>query len=211
MGLSGGRVGNRKRTVNQKQGERLGIILKEINLSQKKAADIMSPSGNGYQNTVYRILKSKAELYREDADALIEYASKKGFFYRLEWLMGEDDFKTQSDYENHSYKLEGKTDDKSRARHFALSTFIGNTGNYSATESYITPSYSVNFETVHSGNVVDGDKLYYSISYCSSDGKEKCIHLTLEELEQLENELTDFCGYLVQKLISKKGESSGEK
>lgn len=82
-------MGRPSKKINPKCGQRLKIILKEQNTTQQQLSEMIHLT----QVTISNIICGKASLTDENADAIHVIFPQ----YRLQWLLGYDDYKTEEE------------------------------------------------------------------------------------------------------------------
>ena len=79
-----------KQEINSKSPERLKRICEDLHITQKRLSEATGIS----ENTLSKIATGRGPLTRQIAEEIIKICPS----YRIEWLLGYDDFETVDDY-----------------------------------------------------------------------------------------------------------------
>jgi len=160
---------SRKKTeINPVRAERVKKIIELEKISQKDFADRIFQT----QQNVSRIVKQKTALTEETAHDIVSAFPK----YRIEWLLGYDDYMTFSD------QLTGvirETNREAELLHTGFFSFAQLSG-FKIDVAPITGTGSL-------------EKTFQNMKeYCTISRDGKSVTLSMAELNSFENELSDY-------------------
>ena len=173
-----------KQIINPLSSERLKILLGELKITQNDLANRIYVT----QQTISKIVNQKAPLTQKNAE-LIE---KEFPPYRAAWLLGLDDFKTKAE-------LFLRPLAESTAEHdimFSALSLLGQINGFSIVPPDISSSDAV--------SVIKSRKSGYSI--CKGN---RTIHISLEDMNNLEVLIADFVKLQLDYLFKQKGDTHG--
>ena len=160
---------SRKRAIiNPVCGNRLKTLCDKENTSQKDLAARIHIS----PQTISKIVSGKCNLTKENAKLVVDLFGNK---YRLEWLLGLDDYMTIADL-NRSIIMQSYSTAELLAQGFqSFATLSGYT---------ITPP---NFSNNNAEMIVNEIKRGYKINK-----EDKTISISLEDMNKLQNDICDY-------------------
>lgn len=173
---------SRQRTeINPIRADRVKILMKREKITQTVLADRIYQT----QQNVSRIMQKRQPLTEETARLIVKAFPE----YRLEWILGYDDFMTHEDYWDNRQTLKDRTADgmwaiieSSLAKHGRSLRFVHRAN-----------------EHVNSSQRARAD-CYYSI--VDSDGNE-LKRMTAVEMIRFEMQIQEYCDFLTERHLLK--------
>ena len=157
-----------KTEINPKRAENIKKLIEGEKITQTELADRIHMT----QQNISRIVQMKQPLTEETARLIIEAFPE----YRIEWLLGYDDFMTKEDLYNdilHKAKEEATLLHSGLFSLAKLSGFKVDVASLSDTES--------------------AEKALHDIKeYCTISREEKSVSFSINELNSFENEICDY-------------------
>lgn len=178
-------MSRKQQEINQERGKRLSVIIKE-SIKEKGRNKIFAEKFGYTKEHISQILGGNRNLTEDFAARIITEYPK----YRIEWLMGYDDFKTQADVVSHVINQAQSEQDMMFSALLLLGTLNG---------------YSISSPKVYNGmsaeQAIGEIKAGYSIN---KDGK--TIRLSIEEMNAFENLIVKQVGLQIDYLMNQKEE-----
>ena len=174
----------KKQIVNPIPGKRLKEILEETKTTQIHLSSLIHLS----QQVISQIAQGNASLLPDRAKDIIALFPER--HYRIEWLLGIDDYKTDAD------KIAALIN-KSRNEADLLFTglcFFASLNGFTIT----SPTEKLNGTSTPDETVLQAFKDGYSV--CKAG---KSVTLTIEEMNHLENDVCDYVEYRLNRWMQK--------
>lgn len=176
-------MGRKKAEINPKRAERLKILidrekkLRNGDFNQTKFAESIHMS----QQNVSRIIQKHQNLHEDTAQEIV----KQYPVYRIEWLMGYDDYMTRADHLLSVVEQCQAEEETMRSAFFGLARLSG----FSIELKRTYPDNSIKsvIQALHSGFTF------------SRDGKS--VYLSLTDINEIENELCDIVEARLKRML----------